>query len=171
MASTDGSTSELGSRVVLAGLLVQIIIFGVFVVVALIFHRRLHAMPTHKSREPSSHWERIMYTLYATCALILVRNIVRMAEFVEGFQGFVILHEVFLYVFDGVPMAAVLITFLIWYPSNISKRARTAKLNMWSEESDLDLSNLECAEGGVKHQSLKRFSGITARLGRLMTKN
>ena len=111
-----------------------------------------------------------MYTLYTTCALILIRNIVRVAEFVEGFNGFIILHEVFLYVFDGIPMAAVLIAFLVWYPSDLSQRAKAAEGDLASEES-IGLSNSGCAEDTAKYgQSLKPLAGIKAQLGRLMPK-
>ena len=50
-----------------------------------------------------------MHVLYITSAAILVRNIVRVAEFIEGFEGYIILHEAFLYAFDALPMLIVMI--------------------------------------------------------------
>lgn len=124
MASTTSSTSTEGSHIVLAGLFIQIIIFGFFVVVAIVFQRRLRAKPTPRSKDPSLPWAKFLYILYATCALIMIRSIMRVAEFVEGFEGNIILHEVYLYVLDAVPMVAVMLAFGIWYPSQFSKRAR-----------------------------------------------
>jgi high-affinity Fe2+/Pb2+ permease len=118
MASSKGSTSNTGSHIVLAGLLMQIVIFGFFVVVVLVFHRRLTASPTPESHDAGLPWKRFMYVLYVTSSFILVRNIVRVAEFVEGFDGYIILHEVFLYIFDALPMMAVIVIFGIWNPSN-----------------------------------------------------
>lgn len=54
----------------------------------------------------------------------MIRSIVRVAEFIEGFQGVILKHEVFLYVFDAVPMLAVIVIFNIWYPSNFPKREK-----------------------------------------------
>ena len=117
MASSTASTASTGSHIVLAGLAMQIAIFAFFVVVAAIFHRRVRAGP--KSLEGPLHFEKCMWVIYFTSGLILVRNIVRIAEFVEGFDGYIILHETFLYVFDAVPMAIVLAVFAVCYPSKL----------------------------------------------------
>ncbi|KPM41432.1 hypothetical protein AK830_g5125 [Neonectria ditissima] len=56
MASSRSSTAKRGSRIVLAGLIIQIIIFGFFIAIAIIFQRRLRAMPTLQSRKKSIPW-------------------------------------------------------------------------------------------------------------------
>jgi len=143
MASSNASSAKLGSHIVLAGLIVQIIIFGFFVVVSLVFHRRLAAMPTHLSNNPALPWKKYLYLLYATSTFIMVRSIVRVAEFVEGFEGNIIMHEVYLYCFDGIPMLAVMIAYNIWYPSNFSKQARKAIALRDSVDSNVELSSYE----------------------------
>ncbi|KAJ8098111.1 RTA-like protein [Lipomyces tetrasporus] len=143
MASSQASTSETGSDIVLVGLWVQIAIFAFFIVVALLFDRRLRAMPTRKSQDASSSWRKCMSILYATCALILIRNIVRVAEFIEGFEGYIILHEVFLYVFDAVPMAAVIVTFNIWYPAKFFNQTERVKEDEPSVGSSVELQTME----------------------------
>ena len=137
MSSTTAATSETGSYIVLAGLLAQILIFGFFVVVAWIFHRRLLAKPTHKALDSAIPWKRFLYVLYIACAFILVRNIVRVAEFVEGFQGYIIQHEVFLYVFDAVPMTAVMAVLGVWYPANMSPQKEGIENETRHEHSHL----------------------------------
>jgi hypothetical protein len=127
MASSHSSTSKMGSDIVLAGLVLQIVIFGFFVVLAMVFHRRLRSMPTPSSYDTSPPWSKSMLLLYITCSLILVRNIVRVAEFIQGFDGYIILHEVFLYVFDALPMLVMMVTFNISYPSNLSRPGRRPK--------------------------------------------
>ncbi len=139
MASSQASQAKLGSHLVLAGLLIQIVIFGFFVFVALTFHRRLRAMPTDRCRNPSLLWEKFLYVLYITCSFIMIRSIVRVAEFVEGFEGTIILHEVYLYIFDAIPMAGVMVVFSIWYPSSFSKQARKAIIDRESARSNMDL--------------------------------
>lgn len=115
MASTTSSTSSIGSRIVLAGLILQIVIFAFFVTIAVVFHRRLGVESGHRSLKSKAPWQVYMSVLYITCGLILVRNVVRVAEFAEGLEGFLILHEVFLYVFDALPMLGVMATLNIRY--------------------------------------------------------
>ena len=139
MASSHASSSKLGSHIVLAGLLIQILVFGFFIVVSLVFHLRLRAMPTLQSHNPRVPWKKFLYILYTTSAFIMLRSIVRVAEFVEGFDGTILEHEVYLYVFDAVPMAAVMVVFIIWYPANFSKQARKALVDGESAESTVEL--------------------------------
>ncbi|EED22449.1 conserved hypothetical protein [Talaromyces stipitatus ATCC 10500] len=139
MASSDASQAQMGSHIVLAGLLLQIIIFGFFVVVALVFHLRMCATPTYQAHNPSLPWKKSLYVLYITCTFIMIRSIVRVAEFVEGFEGTIILHEVYLYVFDAVPMAGVMFIYCIWYPSHYSRQAPKAILDREIEDSNLEL--------------------------------
>ncbi|RFU33043.1 hypothetical protein B7463_g3277, partial [Scytalidium lignicola] len=151
MASSHASTSNLGSHIVLAGLLIQIVIFGFFVVVALVFHRRLRARPTSRCDDPSLPWKKFLYIVYITSGFIMIRSIVRVAEFVQGFEGTIMLHEVYLYVFDAVPMAAVMGVFSIWYPSNFSNQARKAIVDRESggSNAEFELSNGEISN--VEH--------------------
>src|SRR3954468_1616500 len=123
MASSNPSSAKLGSHLALAGLLIQIIIFAFFVVVSLVFHLRLRKMPASQSNDCFIPWRKFLYILYITSAFIMLRSIVRVAEFVEGFKGNIIRHEVYLYVFDAVPMWAMMVAYNIWYPSNFSELA------------------------------------------------
>lgn len=144
MASTTASTATLGSRIILSGLVLQIIIFGFFVAVSVVFHIRLRATPTKQSRDRSSSWEKFMIILYTTSGFIMIRSIVRVAEFVGGFDGFIILHEVFLYVLDAVPMLAVMLIFNVVYPSSYSTRARKAAAHRASPgDSSVELGDVE----------------------------
>lgn len=143
MASSHENTAKLGSHIALGALLLQIMIFGFFIVVSLVFHRRLRARPSNQSHDPSLPWEKFLYILYITSAFIMIRSVVRVAEFIEGFEGTILTHEVFLYVLDAVPMAAVMVVFNIWYPSNLSKRARNVIMDRESADSNVELSNAE----------------------------
>ncbi|KAH8667977.1 RTA1 like protein-domain-containing protein [Tricladium varicosporioides] len=123
------SSRELGSHIVIAGLLLQIVWFGFFVVVALVFHSRMRAMPTTLSHNSSIPWEKFLYVLYGTSFLIMVRSIVRVVEFGQGFAGAIQSSEWYLYVFDAIPMAAVVLCFNSIYPSNFTKKAKHTRMN------------------------------------------
>jgi len=143
LASTNPSTSENGSHIVLAGLAIQVVIFGFFVAVAMIFQRRLQIFPTRQSQEVSIPWKKHLYILYVTCAFIMFRSIIRIAEFVEGFEGEILTHEVFLFVFDAIPMAAVMAIFAIWYPSSFTSQARKLTASRECLDSDVELGEAQ----------------------------
>ena len=143
MASSKASTAKTGSHIFLTGLVIQIVLFGLFIAVAVVFNRRLHARPTDISRACSLPWEKFLRILYIASAFVMLRSIVRVAEFIEGFEGTIIRHELYLYIFDAVPMAAVMIVFNVWYPSCFSERARKAVVVEQTADSNLELSDIE----------------------------
>ena len=153
MASSDASTSNLGSHIILAGLLIQILIFGFFVSVSVVFQRRMSVILTSRSYNRSLPWKKYLYILYITCGFIMFRSIVRVAEFVEGFEGEILTHEVFLFIFDAVPMLAVMVIFNFWYPSNFSERERKALLGRECVESSVELSNADVPDLKVESKN------------------
>ncbi|KAF2173032.1 hypothetical protein M409DRAFT_16982 [Zasmidium cellare ATCC 36951] len=117
-ASDDSNTSKLGKDIIIVGLFVQIVFFGLFVVVAALFNIRLNKNPT-----PSAHtlpWKKHMYTLYAVSILIFVRSIVRVVEFIQGFEGYIYSHEVFLYVFDATMMFIAMGIMNVVHPGEVA---------------------------------------------------
>lgn len=84
LLATAKTQTELDrfENIILGGLILQIVMFGFFVVVGVIFHRRLRQMPTTESLE--SGWERYMAILYTVSGLITVRNVMRAIEYAWG---------------------------------------------------------------------------------------
>jgi hypothetical protein len=149
---------ELGEKIIIGGLFVQLIFFALFVCVAGDFHRRLvKDIPVKKRYTPAAlfrkarhsridsnvpitavlsreaihelPWKRHLYALYATSALILVRSIFRVVEYIQGNDGYLLSHEVYLYVFDAVLMFFVMILFNWIHPSQVTdlyKKHRSA---------------------------------------------
>lgn len=131
---------ELGEKIIIAGLFVQIVVFSFFVVTAASFHkRRLGAGPAASSVP----WRRHLAVLYVVSAIILVRSIFRVVEYLQGNSGYLISHEIFLYIFDAVLMAVVMAIFLVWYvddlaPSKGLKRGSGREL-LPSSGSDVEM--------------------------------
>jgi hypothetical protein len=110
---------NLGKNIVIAGLIIQIIIFGFFVVVTALFHVRITKLPTSASVDLRVSWRKHMYAMYFCSALILVRNLIRVVEYAQGNDGFIITHEFMLYVFDAVLMFLVTAVYLVLHPSKL----------------------------------------------------
>ncbi|GKT76473.1 RTA1 like protein [Colletotrichum tofieldiae] len=120
MASGTLEALEKGEHIVIGGLVVQIIFFSLFAITAAIFHRRLSRFPTRKVLQAVIPWETYLNVLYAASALILVRSVFRLIEYAQGNDGYLISHEVFLYVFDAVLMFATMCVFAWKHPSSIN---------------------------------------------------
>ena len=150
MAMGTLDSMELGEKIIIGGLFVQLIFFALFVCVAGDFHRRLvkdisikkRYTPTalcrkarHNRTSPSNSpitavlsreavhelpWKRHLYVLYAASALILVRSIFRVIEYIQGNAGYLLSHEVYLYIFDAALMFFVMILFNWVHPSQVT---------------------------------------------------
>ncbi|RKL41651.1 hypothetical protein BFJ72_g5543 [Fusarium proliferatum] len=118
-ASRKIGAYDRGEKVILAGLFVQIVVFGFFVITSGLFHRKCLNNPTPAARENTFPWKLDLNVLYTVSILILIRSIFRVVEYTQGNGGFLISHEVFLYVFDALLMVMVMAIFLIWYVDHL----------------------------------------------------
>jgi hypothetical protein len=66
-------------------------------------------------------WKRHLYALYSSSALILVRSLFRVIEYLQGNGGYLLRHEVFLYVFDATLMLGVMVLFNWIHPSEVTE--------------------------------------------------
>ncbi|RMZ33871.1 hypothetical protein D0859_01964 [Hortaea werneckii] len=126
LSSGDVETINTGESVVVGGLFVQIIFFGLFVISASIFHVRISRMPTQRCYD-LPFWKPQMYALYAVSIAIFVRSIVRVVEFLQGYSGFIITHEAFLYVFDAVVMWGAMVTMNWIHPGQVAEELRAQR--------------------------------------------
>jgi hypothetical protein len=120
MSTGGGSSYELGQNVIIAGLCIQILVFGFFVFTTAFFELRMRSAPSIKVRDDKSlPWVKHLHMLYYTSSLVLVRSVFRLIEYVMGRDGFLLSNEVFLYVFDAIPMFNVMVLFAIVHPSEV----------------------------------------------------
>jgi hypothetical protein len=141
MASGTIENYKLGEDVTVGGLAVQLAFFSVFIVTCGIFHHRIRQSPTHEvsvlsvrlSEQKRRGWETVLVGLYAASVLILVRSIFRIIEYVQGNDGYLISHEVFMYVFDSALMFLTMVVMNVCHPSMIlvgSQKERDAELRV-----------------------------------------
>ncbi|BCS03169.1 RTA1 domain-containing protein [Aspergillus luchuensis] len=115
--SSDPTTGE---HIIIGGLFVQIIFFGFFIITALVFQMRLAKAPTSTSTELSHIWRRHMNALYISSILIFVRSIVRVVEYLQGYDGYLMKHEAFIYVFDALLMFLAMEVLQFVHPSQVN---------------------------------------------------
>ena len=133
-ASDDLQTNQRGSHIVLAGLIIQVGIFCFFIILTGNFHARY----SRQVGENELSWRIQIWALYALSVVFLVRNLVRIVEFLQGNDGFIINHEFMLYVFDGSFMLFVVFLFTITHPGRLFKAARRLnKVNKWGMDNEM----------------------------------
>ena len=129
MAGSSTSMRDIGSNVTIGGLVVQLLFFGFFVIVAAVFHVRINRSPTSKSRTERDmtrglgwkqrNWVTVLLGLYIVSVLILVRSIFGLIEYKYGFDGYLMTHEAFMYIFDALLMFIAMVVLNVYHPAVI----------------------------------------------------
>ena len=135
MAKGNASGAALGANIIVGGLVLQLIFFGIFIAVAVKFNHAMRLRPTARfTRLEVVNWRKHFKVLYRTSGLIMVRNIVRVVEYAQGNGGYLLDHEFFLYVFDAVLMFVVMAILNVWHPSEtmaFAKGGNFVKNGFW----------------------------------------
>ena len=115
-----GDNAKMGEGIVIGGLMIQIIVFGLFAATAVVFKKRISRSPTPESCDASVPWEKSLRMLFIVSALIMIRSLFRVVEFAMGNDGYILQHEWTMYIFDSVLMFAVMVVYYLWYPTYIA---------------------------------------------------
>ena len=144
MATADNM--KLGENIVLGGLFVQILIFGLFVVTSAVFHRRYNsAKSTMNGNGQDPRWRQIMTMLYVVSGLIMVRSVFRVIEYIMGHDGYLLANEWTLYVFDAALMFFVVVLFGWRFPGSLIK-GKTVRRDVESSQTESEYERLELGE-------------------------
>jgi hypothetical protein len=149
------SALHTGEKLIIAGLFTQLFFFAFFIVVAGMFHYRLvNNKPVQKQlghrrlastsssvlmTSPHANladipWKRHIYNLYLTSSLIMIRSVFRVIEYLQGNAGYLLSHEIFLYIFDAVLMLAVMVLFNWIHPSEVTEAYDKRRTNGDAEQ-------------------------------------
>lgn len=108
-----------GNDVVIAGLAFQVSSFMLFLLTLATFHYRVqvcYVKPEERSELNIASLGKILTSLYSTSVLVLMRCAFRLAEYAGGNGGYIISHEVSLYMLDALLMITLLILLLVLKP-------------------------------------------------------
>ena len=115
----QSSLTKIGQDIVLAGLILQILTFALFLLTAITFAQRMRKTPTPSAVQGDVPWRHHLHSLYAISVMILIRSIFRVIEYGLGNDGYLLAHEWPNYIFDAVPMFIAMVCFAVWYPSEL----------------------------------------------------
>ncbi|KAH6687838.1 RTA1 like protein-domain-containing protein [Plectosphaerella plurivora] len=126
---------KTGEKIIIGGLFVQIIVFGLFIVTSVLFHRRVNRHDPTTSQTYGDQWRRTLIMLYIVSVFILVRSVFRVIEYIMGNDGYLLKNEWTLYVFDAVLMFGVVAIFAWEFPGTF--KVKSAEFEMSSQEEAL----------------------------------
>ncbi|KAK6539733.1 hypothetical protein TWF694_009933 [Orbilia ellipsospora] len=152
-ANTDGrnpAAQERGTHIIMAGLAIQIAFFSFFIAAVIRFDTKT------KLSHPDVRWRRLVHCLYVSCALILIRSIYRTVEFAEGWNGYLMGHEVYFYVLEALPMLPCLVIFNIFHPSKYlpEPKPTNEEVVLESQPSTIINTGREEIENSSKYQQI-----------------
>lgn len=128
---------NLGKSIILVGLVLQLVSFGIFIAAAAIFHYRMTRNPTTISYTMDSRgqmqWKGVMYLLYFSGGLIFIRSVFRFIEFTGGSDSIIMKSEAYLYICDSLLMFVVLAVLGYFHPSDYVMNKREI-MRLHSEE-------------------------------------
>lgn len=147
----DDNGVKRGENIILGGLILQILIFGFFVVVAGVWQRRLEAYGGASGLAAEVPWQRYIRLLYAASACITIRNTCRVVEYAMGRvsqnarcnsfdanlnvqDGYLITHEWPLYLYDFLMMAICMGICVVWYDPNIKPTGKRTDIEIGTRQ-------------------------------------
>lgn len=97
--SNGAGELKIGAALIRASIMLQLICFVGFIALEIVFHRRCV-----RAKIINAKLRTMLYVLYFSSSCILLRNLYRVVEVWQGYDGYLATHEAFLYVFDGALM-------------------------------------------------------------------
>jgi len=113
-ASSNQTSVKLGQRVLLVGLVMQMVSYMGFIVLVLHAHRKIIKDARTSGLEP---WWKIIWLLYFSSICIMIRCIYRTVEFAQGFGGYLITHEIYFYLLDALPLLLAISIYIPFWPT------------------------------------------------------
>jgi hypothetical protein len=122
--------AKTGQTIMLLGLFIQLLFFGFFLIISLLFWKRMHSSPKTLSvpQYGKRSWLALLKLLLCAAVIIIIRCIFRVVEFSQGHDGYLASHEVFMYVFDTAPMFAVQFMFHFVHAADVFGLGTLGKL-------------------------------------------
>jgi RTA1 like protein len=135
----QASMADMGQKIMLFGLFVQLFFLGFFLCISLVFWKRMsksskrYAIPQYGKHS----WDLLLKMVVAAAVIIICRCVFRVIEFAQGHTGYLVSHELFMYLFDAAPMLIVQVMMHFVYAAQVFGVGRFSRLG--KTESVIDL--------------------------------
>ncbi|KAN0065284.1 hypothetical protein ACQY0O_001119 [Thecaphora frezii] len=121
-AANDNYTmAQVGDKLFLAGVTLQGISYLFFTMLITVAMYRMRRLGARRGRLlPINHPIMVMIALFYFSSLcILIRSAYRIVEFAEGYNGYLISHEMYLMLLDSLPLILAIGTWAMCWPTRV----------------------------------------------------
>src|SRR5690242_13656133 len=117
----QASMADMGQKIMLIGLFVQLLFLGFFLCIGLVFWKRMSKSPKkYAIPQYGKHsWDKLLKMVLAAAVIIILRCIFRVIEFAQGHDGYLVSHEIYIYIFDAGPMLGVQVMMHFIYAAEV----------------------------------------------------
>ncbi|KAF4180846.1 hypothetical protein CNMCM8927_003678 [Aspergillus lentulus] len=123
MSSGDPSKLAASKTLIVGGLITQFVAVIFFILLCCRIHMKLRA----EVWVGVVRWTSAFIAIEAIGVLLLIRNVVRAVEYLQGSGGFVVSHEFFIYACDALPMWLMMVLLLVFHPGRIIQQVGSVK--------------------------------------------
>ncbi|CAI6084520.1 unnamed protein product [Clonostachys chloroleuca] len=122
--SGDPQGVALGRTLIISGLITQLVALGLFSLILFISHRLAISESMGLKTTPITIFgSKYFHATYCVAGAMVVRSLVRGIEYLQGDKGFIIAHEIFIYLFDAAPMILVPVVYVFIHPGKLLRDA------------------------------------------------
>jgi magnesium-transporting ATPase (P-type) len=121
IADNDGKDTAPGTHTMVAGIAFQTVTMFIFLLLFVEYIVKHHRRS--KDWRPTD-WKVLVYTLFASSMLILIRSIYRVVELAQGWRGTLITHEVYLFTLDSMLMVLFVYSHVLVFPPRYLRNLR-----------------------------------------------
>lgn len=132
--TAQASMADIGQKIALVGLVLQLLSFLLFCVLLVSFGwragrtrmsigtqaRRSLVSPLTRTKDDPALVDAWRWTFVILCTSsvgIIVRCAYRIVEYTQGYTGYIPTHEAFFYLFDSLPLALAIGVYAVWWPA------------------------------------------------------
>ncbi|KAK9722834.1 hypothetical protein K7432_002373 [Basidiobolus ranarum] len=112
------SMASTGSSIALIGLGLALVSLLTFSIITFYVQRTSHFTfrLLENGQKNVTGWRILYWPIWINIVALLIRSVYRVAEFAQGFQGYLISHEVYFYIFDSLMMLIAIVAYVIIPP-------------------------------------------------------
>jgi hypothetical protein len=111
IASQSQKSADGGTRIMIIGVVFQLITMTIFAILAIVFARRATKIGLPR------HYVKLLFALLISYLAIYVRSVFRTIELAQGWTGYLMLHEGYFIGLDGCLMVIAGLIFLVFDPA------------------------------------------------------
>jgi len=156
-ATQNGDSTTSGTHIMVAGLAVQVASMSLFIGLCVDFFFRVRKFQKQTdTSDPSSIYEEkylpilknrlfkpFLYAIVVCTILIYIRCIYRLAELAEGWDGYLILHEVYFLVLEALIVFLAAFSMTVLHPGFIFGRIHIPVKGLHKKNKDTDSTDYE----------------------------